>query len=319
MNLVISSFRRNAIQILGVLSLVSLLTPRHFASGETVRFAGDSGLVGDNGRWTREVAEEWAKKTNNTVEYISRPADATATLQLYLQYWGSKSADVDVYMVDVIWQGIAAPHAVDLKKYFKEEEIKQFFSHNVANNTVNGCLISIPWFIDAGLLYYRTDLLEKYGYKAPPKTWEELAEMAKKIQEGERASGNPEFQGFVFEGKPSESLTCNAVEWIYSYGGGTVIDAHKKVTINNPDAIKALETAKSWVGTIAPKNVTTYGEEEARNIWQSGNAAFMRNWPYAYSLSADPKSPISGALRYFVWVTPLLGRPETSRGIAMKV
>jgi len=302
MNLVISSFRRNAIQILGVLSLVSLLTPRHFASGETVRFAGDSDLVGDNGRWTREVAEEWAKKTNNTVEYISRPADATATLQLYLQYWGSKSADVDVYMVDVIWQGIAAPHAVDFKKYFKEEEIKQFFSHNVANNTVNGRLVSIPWFVDAGLLYYRTDLLEKYGYKAPPKTWEELAEMAKKIQEGERVSGNPEFQGFVFEGKPSESLTCNAVEWIYSYGGGTVIDPHKKVTINNPDAIKALETAKSWVGTIAPKNVTTYGEEEARNIWQSGNAAFMRNWPYAYSLSADPKSPISG--KFDVTVLP---------------
>jgi len=302
MNLVISSFRRNAIQILGVLSLVSLLTPRHFASGETVRFAGDSGLVGDNGRWTREVAEEWAKKTNNTVEYISRPADATATLQLYLQYWGSKSADVDVYMVDVIWQGIAAPHAVDLKKYFKEEEIKQFFSHNIENNTVNGRLVSIPWFVDAGLLYYRTDLLEKYGYKAPPKTWEELAEMAKKIQEGERASGNPEFQGFVFQGKPSESLTCNVVEWIYSYGGGTVIDPHKKVTINNPDAIKALETAKSWVGTIAPKNVTTYGEEEARNIWQSGNAAFMRNWPYAYSLSADPKSPISG--KFDVTVLP---------------
>ena len=302
MNLVISSFRRNAIQILGVLCLVSLLTPRHSASGETVRFAGDSDLVGDNGRWTREVAEEWAKKTNNTVEYISRPADATATLQLYLQYWGSKSADVDVYMVDVIWQGIAAAHAVDFKKYFKEEEIKQFFSHNIENNTVNGRLVSIPWFVDAGLLYYRTDLLEKYGYKAPPKTWEELAEMAKKIQEGERVSGNPEFQGFVFEGRPSESLTCNAVEWIYSYGGGTVIDPNKKVTINNPDAIKALETAKSWVGTIAPKNVTTYGEEEARNIWQSGNAAFMRNWPYAYSLSADPKSPISG--KFDVTVLP---------------
>jgi len=126
--------------------------------------------------------------------------------------------------------------------------------------------------------------------------------MAKKIQEGERASGNPEFQGFVFQGKPSESLTCNVVEWIYSYGGGTVIDPHKKVTINNPDAIKALETAKSWVGTIAPKNVTTYGEEEARNIWQSGNAAFMRNWPYAYSLSAGPKSPISG--KFDVTVLP---------------
>jgi len=302
MNRLNNCFGRNALRLLGVLFLVSLLTPRHYASGETVRFAGDSDLVGDNGRWTRAVAEEWAKKTNNTVEYISRPADATATLQLYLQYWGSKSGDVDVYMVDVIWQGIAAPHAVDLKKFVKDDQIKEFFPSSVENNTVNGRLVSIPWFIDAGLLYYRTDLLEKYGYKAPPKTWEELAEMAKKIQDGERADGNPDFQGFVFEGKASESVTCNAVEWIYSYGGGTVVDPDKKVTINNPNAIKALETAKSWVGTISPTNVTTYGEEEARIIWQAGNAAFMRNWPYAYPLGAHPKSPISG--KFDVTVLP---------------
>jgi trehalose/maltose transport system substrate-binding protein len=205
-------------------------------------------------------------------------------------------------MIDVIWQGIAAPHADDLKKYVKDDEIKEFFPRSVENNTVNGRLVSIPWFIDAGLLYYRTDLLEKYGYKAPPKTWEELAEMAKKIQDGERAAGKPDFQGFVFEGKASESLTCKGVEWIYSFGGGTVIGPDKKVTINNPNAIKALETAKSWVGTISPTNVTTYGEEEARNIWQAGNAAFMRNWPYAYPLGADLKSPISG--KFDVTVLP---------------
>ena len=296
------SFGRNAVPLLGVLLLVSLSIPYRYAAGETVRFAGDSDQVGENGRWTRAVAEEWAEKTNNTVEYISRPADATATLQLYLQYWGSKSSDVDVYMVDVIWQGIAAPHAVDLKKFVKADEIKAFFPRSVENNTVNGRLVSIPWFIDAGLLYYRTDLLEKYGYKAPPQTWEELAEMAKKIQDGERAAGNPDFQGFVFQGKSSESLTCDAVEWIYSFGGGTIINPDKKVTISNPNAIKALETAKSWIGTISPTSVTNYGEEEARYIWQIGNAAFMRNWPYAYPLGADPKSPISG--KFDVTVLP---------------
>jgi trehalose/maltose transport system substrate-binding protein len=80
----------------------------------------------------------------------------------------------------------------------------------------------------AGILFYRTDLLEKYGYKEPPTTWEELAAMAKKIQAGERAAGNPDFQGFVFEGKASESVTCNALEWIYSYGGGSVIEPGQK-------------------------------------------------------------------------------------------
>jgi trehalose/maltose transport system substrate-binding protein len=81
--------------------------------------------------------------------------------------------------------------------------------------------------------------------------------MAKKIQDGERAAGKPDFQGFVFEGKAGESLTCNALEWIYSYGGGSVIDPDKKVTINNPNAIKALDTAHSWIGTISPVEVNT--------------------------------------------------------------
>ena len=186
--------------------------------------------------------------------------------------------------------------------YYKEDEIEAYFPRIIENNTVGGKLVSIPLYTDAGILYYRTDLLEKYGYKEPPKTWEELAAMAKKIQDGERAAGKPDFQGFVFEGKASESVNCNALEWIYSYGGGSVIEPNKKVTINNPNAIKALDTAHSWVGTISPEGVSTYGEEEARNVWQAGNAAFMRNWPYAYGLGADPKSPVSG--KFDVTVLP---------------
>jgi trehalose/maltose transport system substrate-binding protein len=293
--------QRNAARLVSALFVVSISSPALFGAGVTVRFAGDSD-VGEGGRWTRALAEEWAKKTGNTLEYISRPNDASATLQQFQQYWAAKSGDVDVYMIDVIWPGIAAPHAVDLKKYLKEDEIKQHFPRIIANNTVGGKLVGLPFFTDAGILYYRTDLLEKYGYKEAPKTWEELGEMAKKIQDGERKAGKADFQGFVFEGKASESVTCNAAEWIYSYGGGSVIDPDKKVTINNPKAIKALETIKGFVGTISPSGVTTYGEEEARNIWQAGNAAFMRNWPYAYALSADPKSPVSG--KFAVSVLP---------------
>jgi trehalose/maltose transport system substrate-binding protein len=263
------------------------------AAGVTVRILGDSD-VGAGGKWMRGVAQEWAQKTGNTLEYINRPKDASATLQQCQQYWAAHSADVDVYMIDVIWPGIAAPHAVDLKKYYKDDEIKQFFPRIIENNIVGGKLISIPFFTDAGLLYYRTDLLKKYGYSEPPKTWEELAEMAKKIQDGERKEGKADFQGFVFEGTASESITCNAVEWIYSFGGGSVIEPDKKITINNPNAIKALDTAKSWVGSISPRGVTTYQEDDARNVWQQGNAAFMRNWPYAYGLGNAPDSVIAG-------------------------
>jgi trehalose/maltose transport system substrate-binding protein len=81
-----------------------------------------------------------------------------------------------------------------------------------------------------------------------------------------------------------------------------MIEPDKTVTINNPNAIKALDTAHGWIGTISPVGVSTYGEEEARNIWQAGNAAFMRNWPYAYALGADPKSAVSG--KFDVTVLP---------------
>jgi hypothetical protein len=157
-------------------------------AGATIRFAGDSD-VWEQGRFNKARCEEWARKTGNIVEYINRPNDATATLMQFQQYWAAKSPDVDVYQIDVIWQGIAAPHAVDMKNYYKEEEINAFFPRFIQNNMVSGKLVSIPWFADAGLLYYRTDLLQKYGYHEPPKTWEELADMAQKIQDGERYAG----------------------------------------------------------------------------------------------------------------------------------
>ncbi|MBV9733672.1 MAG: ABC transporter substrate-binding protein, partial [Verrucomicrobia bacterium] len=242
----------------------------------------------------KKVCEQWAQKTGNTVQLISRPSETSQALTQFQQYWSARSGDVDVYQVDVIWQGICAPHAVDLKKYYKEDELSQYFPRIIQNNTVKGKLVSIPMFVDAGILYYRTDLLQKYGYNAPPKTWEELTEMAKKIMDGERKGGKSDFYGFVFQGESGETVTCDAIEWIYSYGGGTIIEPDKKVSINNPNAIKALEEAKSWVGTIAPSGVVTYDEEPSRNVWQTGNAAFMRNWPYAYALGQDPKSAIAG-------------------------
>jgi trehalose/maltose transport system substrate-binding protein len=305
------SFRTSVVRMLGFALLSSFLNPPAFGAGVTVRLVGEPEGFDESVRpWMRAVTEEWAKKTGNKLEYIGRPNDSSAALQKYQQYWTAKSPDVDVYEIDVIWQGIAAPHAVDLKKYYKEDELKAYFPRIIENNTVDGKLVSIPLYTDAGILYYRTDLLEKYGYKEAPKTWEELAAMAKKIQDGERAAGKPDFQGYVFEGKADENVTCNALEWIYSYGGGSVIESDKKVTINNPNAIKALDTAHSWVGTISPVGVTTYDVEEARKIWQAGNAAFMRNWPYAYAFGADPKSAVSG--KFDVTVLPKGGDSGTN-------
>ena len=241
-----------------------------------------------------KFAEEWGKKNGHTVKMYSPPASTTDNLALLRQQFAAKSSDLDVIMIDVVWPGVIKDHLVDLKKYSKGAEAKHFPAI-VANNTVDGKLLGMPWFTDAGLLFYRKDLVEKYGLKAPG-TWEEMAAAAKKIQDGERAAGSADFQGIVFQAKAYEGLTCNALEWVASYGGGEIVDKAGNITINNPGAAKALNTVASWIGTIAPGGVLNYGEEDSRGVWQNGKAAFMRNWPYAWSLGQAADSPIKGKI-----------------------
>ena len=237
-------------------------------------------------------AEAWAKKTGHTVRNYTQPASATAALAVYRQLFAAKSGDIDIIRVDVIWPGILKDHLIDLKPYSKGSE-SEHFPAIVANNTVGGRLLGIPWFTDAGLLYYRSDLLQKYKRPAPT-TWADLAATAAIVQAGERAAGQKDFQGFVFQAKSGESLTCNAVEWIASFGGGTLVDDKGEITINNPQAVRALATAAQWVGSIASVGVLNYAEEDARGVFQNGQALFMRNWPYAKSLLDSPDSVVRG-------------------------
>src|SRR4029077_9557964 len=107
--------------------------------------------------------------TGIKVNYMARPLDASEKLALWEQKWGAPNPHIYVYIIDVIWPGIAAPHADDLKQYFTPGEVGAFFPHMIENNTVKDKLAAVPFFTDAVLLYYRTDLLEKYGFQNPTK------------------------------------------------------------------------------------------------------------------------------------------------------
>jgi trehalose/maltose transport system substrate-binding protein len=200
----------------------------------------------------------------------------------------------------VIWPGILGGHMLDLHEYVDEQQVGQHFQTLVENNTIGGKLVAMPWFTDAGVLYYRKDLLEQYGHE-PPQTWQELTEIATDVQAKEREAGNDRMWGYVYQGKAYEGLTCNALEWIDSFGGGTIIAEDGTITIDNPKAKAAIDWAGTTVGTIAPPGVLNYAEEEARGVFQSGNAVFMRNWPYAWALAQAEDSTI----RDKVGVVPL--------------
>lgn len=238
----------------------------------------------------KEGVDAWAKKTGHTVKIVSTPNSATERLALYQQLLAAGAGDIDVFQVDVVWPGILAGHFMDLTPK-AQGEIGRHFPAMGESATVDGRIVAVPWFADAGLLYYRKDLLQKHG-RPVPGTWEELAETARLVQEGERRAGNGAFTGFVWQGRAYEGLTTVALEWVSSHGGGTIVDDKGEITINNPRAAQALKTASGWVGTISPEGVLNYTEEEARGVFQAGNAAFMRNWPYAWALAQGADSPV---------------------------
>jgi trehalose/maltose transport system substrate-binding protein len=254
-------------------------------------FVGAS--AGDEEEFTRKQIDEWnAANPDIQVKFVEGPHLSIDRYRLYLQTFQAQSQDIDALRMDVIWQGDLAEHLVDLNQYGGVEATADDFPAIVQNNTVDGALVGLPWQVDGGILYYRTDLLEKYGYGGPPKTWAEFEEIATKVQDGERAAGNQDFWGYVWQGDACEALTCDALEWVYSSGGGTIVSPQKVITINNDAAADALDRAFGWIGKVTTPGVTGFQEEESRRVWQNGNAAFMRNWPYAYSLSAGADSAV---------------------------
>ncbi len=272
-----------------VLAVALAMLPGAEAQGVTVSVS--CGSVGAEYDFCKTGAEAWAKKTGNQVRVVSVPKDSNEQLALFQQLLSQKSGEIDVLRIDIIWPGLLAENLLDLGKEVSKDVVSANFPAIVEANTVKGKLVALPQFTDAGLLYYRKDLLEKYGQKVPT-TWEEMTQAAKVVQDGERKAGKANMWGFVFQGRAYEGLTCNALEWIDSFQGGTIVGSDGKVTVNNPKAVEALKLASSWIKTISPEGVLNYSEEEARGAFQSGNAVFMRNWPYAWALSQSGDSPV---------------------------
>ena len=252
-----------------------------------------SGAIGRDIETLRDNLDRFEEMTGHKVSIVEMPSSTTDQFGQYRLWLAAGDTSIDVYRTDVIWAPQLASHLLDLSEA-AAEEAKSHFPSIIESQTVDGRLVALPFYADAPALYYRSDLLEEYGL-AVPETWNDLAAAAKAIQDGERAKGVSDFHGFVFQGAAYEGLTCDALEWVKSHGGGQIIEADGTISINNPNAAEALNKAASWIGSISPEGVLGYKEEESRGVWQTGKAAFMRNWPYAYALSNAEDSAVKDA------------------------
>ena len=225
---------------------------------------------------TRALLEQFTQETGIRVKNIPIPEYTREYLDLARKLLKDGSG-ADLLNIDLIWSPILEPQLIDLRPYLAAE-IPLLDPQLLASYTVNGKLVAVPFNVPLGRLEYRTDLLSEYGYDHPPKTWNELESMAERIQAGERAKGTKDFWGYVWQGADGEALTCNALEWQVAAGGGRIIEQDRTISVNNPAAIQAWQRAKRWIGWISPPGVVAYRERDSMLVFDSGRAAFNRNW-----------------------------------------
>jgi len=235
-----------------------------------------------NNSFTRLI-DKFNKQNKGEFQVIHRemPTDTGQYFDKLRTEFQAGGGDIDVIGGDVIWpiQFAAQGWVQDLSDKFPASEQNKFLPAPIQASTYEGAIYAVPWFEDAGVLYYRSDLLEQAGYSAPPKTWEELKDMALKTSQD---TGTP--NGFLFQGRNYEGGVCNALEYIRTHGGDVLSDVTSgKVIIDSPEAAAGLETYRSMITSgAAPQAVSNYTETEGDPLFENGESVFFREWPGVY-------------------------------------
>jgi multiple sugar transport system substrate-binding protein len=268
-----------------ILGLSSAQTLRIFAS-ETQQQA------------IQKLVDDYVAETGTQVEIELGGATTEQRTQYLSTVLTAQSGEIDVYLFDVVnpLQFAATGWLEPLNAYFESEAAMQeylsgFLPSVVQTNLIDGTLYGIPAWTDTRFLYYRTDLLEKYGFE-PPKTWEELKEQALAITEGE---GNPDLQGFNYQGAAIEGTNCTFLEALWT-AGGDWRDADGNITVDSDQGRRALEWYQDTLDSgITVPTIAEMTTDLSRQAFQNGNAVFMMNWSYAWArFQNDEDSAVKG-------------------------
>jgi trehalose/maltose transport system substrate-binding protein len=279
--------------ILAFAGLVACSTARKAPAPVTLTILG---LTLEAGTQLKEdVLNEYTQKTGVAVEFVPTLGNSAEQLGLIRKLLDTHAPRPDVLLIDLIWPATLKNHLLDLTPHLSSES-RSHLPPLLSSAVFDDRVLALPFYMNAGALYYRSDLLKKYGYARPPQTWDDLKRVALRIQRGERALGKKGFWGYVWQGASYEGLTCNALEWQASFGGGHLIESDGSIAVNNPSTITAMKTAAGWIGSISPPSVAAYMESDSQNVFRSGNAAFMRYWTSGFRATAAVMQPGSIAM-----------------------
>ena len=240
--------------------------------------------------WDEAIARFEQAHPNIKIEREIAPHSSTAYHDLLTQKLKNRDSSMDLFFMDVIWPSefAAAGWALPLEEYFPPLERGQFLKATIEAGTYQGHVYGVPSRIDSGMLYYRKDLLAKYGF-SPPVTWEELVRQAKTILNGERAR-QPALRGYSGQFKQYEGLVCDMLEFVGSHNSSFLSEDSTRSNLASTETTKAVQFVREQIiQQLATPAVLTYQEPESLAVFVQGKAVFHRNWPYAWGLANDPR------------------------------
>ncbi|GLW66555.1 ABC transporter substrate-binding protein [Actinomadura rubrobrunea] len=227
----------------------------------------------------QKQVDAWnAQHPNEKVRLIELPEEADAQRQQMVQNAQAKSDAYTVLNLDVVWTAEFAANRWITPLPQEQFDMSKFLQPTIKTGQYRGRLFAVPWKTDAGLLYYRTDLVKKAGASGPPKTWDEMKQICDKVAKDGVGCYGGQFEKY-------EGLTVNFSEAVHS-AGGSVVDDQGKPQVNTPQAKQGLDfLAEGFKSGFIPKEAITYKEEEGRRAFEKGKLVFLRQWPYQYALS----------------------------------
>jgi multiple sugar transport system substrate-binding protein len=261
--------------------------------------------------WKEILVPEFEQKNPGIrINVIEGPNATDLNEDLYTSAFILGDSPYDLINMDVIWtpKFAAAGWLLPLEDRITDTQLKAFLDKDVEGGRYNGKLYRIPFRSDAGMLYYRTDLLKQAGYN-PPETFEELVKISQELQ------GKTDVNwGYLWQGGQYEGLSAMFVEVLEGFGGYWVNPETKEVGLDQPAAIEAVEFLRNTIKIgISPPGVTTYKEEETRRIFQNGEAVFLRSWPYVWPLANQKTSAVNGK----IGIKPMVHSPNSPSGACL--
>jgi multiple sugar transport system substrate-binding protein len=244
-----------------------------------------------------EATADQVRRFNRThpqlrLEVARGPLDTEAISDLAIGSLLLGDTPYDLLMMDVTWtpKFVAAGWLAPLEAWLDEGELEAMVPGARLGNRFDGHLWRMPFSADTGLLYWRTDLMEE-----PPRTTAELVEISRSLQRRGKVRW-----GYVWQGRQYEGLSCMMLEVLHAFGGGWWEPAAGglaggKTVLDSPQAEKAAAWLSMLVRSgISPEAVANFAENEALQVFAAGEAAFLRNWPYAWREIEKGGGPVVG-------------------------